>query len=129
LVGKDLDALKKAAISRDFKPVPLNARANFTVKNTLREVQSRNVIARFDGSDPGLQDQSVIYTAHSDHPGKDEKLKGDQVFNGALDNGQYHSRYFRETGTDWLVITQYVVAGSLTALPLANSHSLDLHGR
>jgi len=86
LVGKDLDALKKAAISRDFKPVPLNARANFTVKNTLREVQSRNVIARFDGSDPGLKDQYVIYTAHWDHLGKDEKLKGDQVFNGALDN-------------------------------------------
>jgi hypothetical protein len=78
--GKDLDALKKAAIRPDFRPVPLNVKASFTIKNRLREVQSRNVIARLDGSDPKLKDQYVIYTAHWDHLGKDEKLKGDQVF-------------------------------------------------
>ena len=36
--GQDFEALKKAALSKDFKPVPLNAKANFTIKNTLREV-------------------------------------------------------------------------------------------
>ena len=34
--GQVFDALKKAAVSKDFKPVALNAKANFEVKNTLR---------------------------------------------------------------------------------------------
>src|SRR3982751_1377720 len=36
--GQNFDALKKAALSKDFKPVALNAKANMTVKNTLREI-------------------------------------------------------------------------------------------
>ncbi|MCA1628139.1 MAG: M28 family metallopeptidase, partial [Acidobacteria bacterium] len=84
--GQDFDALKKAAITKDFKPVPLGAKANFTIKNTLREINSQNVLAKLEGSDPKLKDEYVIYTAHWDHLGRDEKLQGDQIFNGALDN-------------------------------------------
>jgi Zn-dependent M28 family amino/carboxypeptidase len=86
LGGQDFDTLKQAAIKKDFKPVPLKAKANFTVKNTLREVESQNFIAKLEGSDPTLKNECVIFTAHWDHLGKDEKLKGDQIFNGALDN-------------------------------------------
>ncbi|PYV37917.1 MAG: peptidase M28, partial [Acidobacteria bacterium] len=86
LAGQDFDALKKSALSKDFKPVPLGVRANFVVRNKLRDVQSRNVVARLEGSDPGRKDEYVIYTAHWDHLGKDEKLQGDQIYNGALDN-------------------------------------------
>jgi Zn-dependent M28 family amino/carboxypeptidase len=86
LGGQDFDALKKAAASKDFKPVPLNAKASFRVKNTLREVESQNVIARLEGSDPAMKSEYVVYSAHWDHLGRDEKLKGDQIFNGALDN-------------------------------------------
>lgn len=84
--GKDLDGLKAAALKKDFKPVALQAKANFNIKNTLREIQSRNVIAKLEGSDPQLKDEYVVYTAHWDHLGKDETLKGDQIYNGALDN-------------------------------------------
>jgi Zn-dependent M28 family amino/carboxypeptidase len=84
--GLDFDELKKTAIRKDFKPVPLRAKASFRIKNTLREVDSRNVLGKLDGSDPKLKDEFVIYTAHWDHLGKDEKLQGDQVFNGAIDN-------------------------------------------
>ncbi|MBK9708595.1 MAG: M28 family peptidase [Acidobacteria bacterium] len=84
--GQDFDALKKAALSRDFKPVPLNAKAGISIKSELREVNSRNVIALLEGSDPKLKNEYVVYTAHWDHMGRDEKLKGDQIFNGALDN-------------------------------------------
>lgn len=86
LAGKDFEALKKSAISRDFKPVPLGVKASFSINNTIWKIQSNNVIARLDGSDPKLKDQYVIYSAHWDHLGKDEKLKGDQIYNGALDN-------------------------------------------
>jgi Zn-dependent M28 family amino/carboxypeptidase len=84
--GQDFEALKRAALSRDFKPVPLNARANFTIKTALREVSSTNVIAKLEGSDAKLKEEYVIYTAHWDHMGRDPKLQGDQIFNGALDN-------------------------------------------
>jgi Zn-dependent M28 family amino/carboxypeptidase len=84
--GHDFDALKRAATRKDFKPVVLPARAGFTVRNETRQVQSRNVIAKLEGSDPRLRGEYVIYTAHWDHFGKDPSLQGDQTFNGALDN-------------------------------------------
>lgn len=84
--GQDFDALKRAAMSRDFKPVPLKAQASFTIKNKLREVESHNLIARIEGSDPKLRDEYVIYSAHWDHLGRDESLAGDQIYNGAIDN-------------------------------------------
>lgn len=84
--GQDFDKLKKDALSRDFKPVPLNAKANIKIQTTLREIDSKNVIAKLEGSDARLKEEYVIYTAHWDHMGRDPKLKGDQIFNGALDN-------------------------------------------
>jgi Zn-dependent M28 family amino/carboxypeptidase len=84
--GQDFDALKKAAITKDFKPVTLNAKANFDIKNTLREINSANVVAKIEGSDAALKNEYVIYSAHWDHLGRDPKLQGDQIFNGALDN-------------------------------------------
>jgi Zn-dependent M28 family amino/carboxypeptidase len=84
--GQDFDALKKAAVAKDFKPVALSAKANFDIKNTLREINSNNVVAKVDGSDPVLKNEYVVYTAHWDHLGRDPKLQGDQIFNGALDN-------------------------------------------
>src|SRR5262249_42587402 len=59
--GQDFDALKKAALSKDFKPLPLKAKANISIKTALREVDSRNVVAKLEGSDPKLKDEYVIY--------------------------------------------------------------------
>lgn len=79
-------ALKAAAAKRDFKPIPLAAQASFSVTNTTREVTSKNVIAKLDGADPLLRDDYIVYTAHWDHLGRNPKLTGDQIFNGAADN-------------------------------------------
>jgi Zn-dependent M28 family amino/carboxypeptidase len=84
--GLSFDELKQQALSRDFRPIEIPAQASFTVRNTMRNVDSRNVIARLDGSDPELRDEYVIYTAHWDHLGRDPTREGDQIFNGALDN-------------------------------------------
>ena len=84
--GQDFDALKQSALSKDFKPVSLGATASFHLKNKLREIASRNVIAKIAGSDAKLKDEFVIYTAHWDHIGRNNQLEGDQIFNGALDN-------------------------------------------
>ena len=84
--GFDFDSLKRAALSKDFRPVALNAKATFRIKNTIRQLQSRNVIAKLEGSDSTLRDEYVVYTAHWDHLGRDTTREGDQIFNGALDN-------------------------------------------
>jgi Zn-dependent M28 family amino/carboxypeptidase len=84
--GHDLDTLKKAAIRKDFRPVPLGARADFALSSKHRTLRSRNVVARLEGSDPTLKGETVVYTAHWDHLGRDPKLTGDQIFNGAADN-------------------------------------------
>jgi Zn-dependent M28 family amino/carboxypeptidase len=84
--GYDFAQLKAAAVSRDFRPVDLHARASFQIANTIRSLDSKNVVARLRGSDPKRADEYVIYTAHWDHLGRDPRLKGDQIFNGAADN-------------------------------------------
>ncbi len=84
--GKDFDRAKAAAISKDFKPIVLGPKASFTVDNELRNVASKNVVALLPGSDPKLRDEYVIYTAHWNHLGRDPRLPGDQIYNGAADN-------------------------------------------
>ena len=84
--GQDFDGLKKSATTKEFRPVALNAKANIDIKQQLHSFKSRNVIGKLDGSDPKLQDEYVIYTAHWDHLGRHPELQGDQIFNGAIDN-------------------------------------------
>ena len=82
--GQDFDALKRAAVSKDFQPVPLNAKASFHLKNTMREIESKNVMAKVEGA--SRKDEYVVYSAHWDHLGRDSTVQGDQIFNGAVDN-------------------------------------------
>jgi Zn-dependent M28 family amino/carboxypeptidase len=84
--GQDFDGLKKSATTKEFRPVALNAKANIDIKQQLHSFKSRNVIGKLDESDPKLQDEYVIYTAHWDHLGRHPELQGDQIFNGAIDN-------------------------------------------
>jgi Zn-dependent M28 family amino/carboxypeptidase len=86
VAGEDFEALKAAAVRRDFRPVPLNLKANLTINSTLRQVASRNVIAKIEGSDPRLRNEYVVYTAHWDHLGHDPSAKGDGIYHGAADN-------------------------------------------
>ncbi len=84
--GQDFDALKKSAIIKNFRPVVLNAKANIAIKQQVRSFKSHNVIGKLEGSDPKLNGEYVIYTAHWDHLGRHPELQGDQIFNGAIDN-------------------------------------------
>ncbi|HUX32550.1 MAG TPA: M28 family metallopeptidase [Gemmatimonadaceae bacterium] len=82
--GLNFDSLHEAARHKDFKPVALNATASWDVKVKTRTIESRNVVAKLEGT--SKKDEYVVYTAHWDHLGRDTTLKGDQIFNGALDN-------------------------------------------
>ncbi|HYU16281.1 MAG TPA: M28 family metallopeptidase, partial [Candidatus Acidoferrum sp.] len=82
----DYDALKKQALTREFKPVPLGVKASMAVANKLRTIDSRNVVAKLEGADPVLKDEYIVYSAHWDHLGIGAPVNGDTIYNGALDN-------------------------------------------
>jgi Zn-dependent M28 family amino/carboxypeptidase len=82
MAGQDFDALKKQAATREFKPVPLGITASIAIRNSLRTITSENVVAKFEGADPALKSEYVVYTAHWDHFGK----SAEGIFHGARDN-------------------------------------------
>ena len=102
--GQDFDRLKAQAATRAFKPIPLGLTASMTIHNTMRRVDSQNVVARLGGSDPAVKDEHVVFTAHWDHFGIGEPIAGDKIYNGAKDNA---------TGTAALL----EVARAFTRLP------------
>ncbi len=84
--GMDADHMIAAAGKRGFKAVELPIRLHAHITSRVRSYESDNVIAMVPGADssPG---GNVIYTAHYDHLGIDPTASGDQIFNGAVDNG------------------------------------------
>jgi Zn-dependent M28 family amino/carboxypeptidase len=86
MAGQDFNALKGQALTREFHPVPLGLQASLAIRNTLRTLESQNVLARLPGSDPQRRDEVVVYTAHWDHLGVGAPVDGDPIYNGALDN-------------------------------------------
>jgi Zn-dependent M28 family amino/carboxypeptidase len=86
-LGKTVDELLQMADSRGFHavPLPLHFRANMPTK--IRQIETRNVVAKVDGSDPELKNQAVLFNAHWDHLGIGEPVGGDPIYHGAVDNG------------------------------------------
>jgi len=88
--GMDLDALRAAAGKPGFRAVALPATASATLKSTVVEKESRNVLALLPGTDRA--DEAVIYMAHWDHLGTHEAAadgsdaSADRIYNGAVDN-------------------------------------------
>jgi Zn-dependent M28 family amino/carboxypeptidase len=85
LAGQDLAALKAAAVRREFKAVPLDVRASVAVHNAIRRSNSSNVVGILPGSE--RPDEYVLYMAHWDHLGRSDAVTGDNIYNGAIDNG------------------------------------------
>jgi Zn-dependent M28 family amino/carboxypeptidase len=86
MAGQDFDTLKREAATREFKPVPLGVTASMHLRNKLRTIDSKNVVAKLQGSDPKLAGEYVVYTAHWDHLGIGPAVDGDTIYNGARDN-------------------------------------------
>jgi Zn-dependent M28 family amino/carboxypeptidase len=84
--GQDFDVLKATARRRDFRPVALGGTATIHLRNTIRDIRSRNVVARLPGRDSSVADEVVIYTGHWDHLGVGPSTTGDTIWNGARDN-------------------------------------------
>ena len=71
------------------KPLPRFAiPAKLSAMATVRraEVVSQNVVAMLPGNDPRLKNEYVVFSAHLDHLGIGQPIRGDAIFNGAMDN-------------------------------------------
>jgi Zn-dependent M28 family amino/carboxypeptidase len=88
LSGQDLDALRRSAEQRTFRPVPLGVTLSTAFHSTVRKTHSANVLALLPGSDPKRAQEWVVYTAHHDHLGMKANPKPgeDAIYNGAVDD-------------------------------------------
>jgi Zn-dependent M28 family amino/carboxypeptidase len=106
--GMDFDKEFTAAGQKSFKAVELPVKLQASVTSEVRPFQSPNVVAMLPGAnravpkppchcnpnvlcqclgDPKSHDQAVLYTAHYDHLGIVPGKSGDNIYNGAADNG------------------------------------------
>ena len=79
-----VDSLIDAAGKPGFHAIELPVRFKAHIASKVRHYESDNVIAEVPGAQSG---QAVLYSAHYDHLGIDPNAKGDNIYNGAADNG------------------------------------------
>ncbi len=77
--------IEKAGKAGAFHAVELKVKLRAHIESRVRKYDSTNVVGRVAGAAPGAN--AVLYTAHYDHLGIDPDGKGDNIYNGAVDNG------------------------------------------
>jgi hypothetical protein len=87
--GRTVEAIT-AAIAASGQPVVFEvagAEVHAVVERASEPIGTENVLAFVEGSDPALRDEFVVISSHLDHIGVDLARSGDQVNNGADDDG------------------------------------------
>ena len=79
-----VDSMIDAAGKPGFHAIELPVHFKAHIASKVRRYESDNVIAEVPGAQPG---QAVLYSAHYDHLGINPDAKGDNIYNGAADNG------------------------------------------
>lgn len=77
------------ALADQSKPLPhFDLPASLRVKASLKrwQLESQNVAAMLEGTDPLLKNEYVVLSAHLDHLGIGEPIDGDRIYNGAMDD-------------------------------------------
>ncbi|WP_363439293.1 M28 family metallopeptidase [Chitinophaga ginsengisegetis] len=108
LAGVSPDIMQQAR-TKGFKPVDLHLNTSLVINNTIKKSTSHNVLAILPGAK--RPQECVVYSAHWDHFGIGEPVKGDSIYNGAVDNA---------TGTAGLL----ELATAFTKLPQPPARSL-----
>jgi len=85
--GIFLEKLYKKSLKRNFKPIDLGFKIRIKGENSFREIKANNVVGLIEGNNPKYKDKYIVISAHIDHLGMNPALKGDKIFNGAIDNG------------------------------------------
>ncbi len=83
----NLDDMLASAATREFAARELPVRFKAHIVSKVRKFESYNVLGVLPGTDAGSAKQAVVYSAHYDHLGIDPAMSGDNIYNGAVDNG------------------------------------------
>jgi len=83
--GHDLGRLRSAAGQRSFRPIPLGIKLRLRAQYEYQNVVAHNVAGVVRGR--GGDGRAIVLTAHLDHLGRGRAMDGDDIYNGALDNG------------------------------------------
>ncbi len=84
MMGRDRKSIELSASQPGFKAFEMDVKASVKINNRIEKSMTHNVVAKIIGKN--YPDETILYTAHWDHLGRDHNLKGDQIYNGALDN-------------------------------------------
>jgi len=82
-------AARHPALADAQKPLPrfeLKKRLTASVTTENSGVESPNLVAKLEGSDPSLKNEYVLLSAHLDHLGMGAPANGKTVFAGAMDD-------------------------------------------
>ncbi|RXH57141.1 M20/M25/M40 family metallo-hydrolase [Granulicella sibirica] len=77
------------ALADAQKPLPrfaLNKSITATVTTDNTHVESPNIVAKLEGSDPTLKNEYVLVSAHLDHLGIGAPINGSTIYAGAMDD-------------------------------------------
>jgi len=80
------ELLALADAARPLPRFPLAVALRARVVTKVEQVEAPNVAGLLAGGDPRLKDQVVVLSAHLDHLGVGEPIRGDTIYNGAMDN-------------------------------------------
>jgi Zn-dependent M28 family amino/carboxypeptidase len=85
--GHDVaDLLAQAADGKPLPRFPLLVSLRVKAALVRSEVESQNVAGVLPGADPELKKEYVVLSAHLDHLGVGEPIRGDRIYNGAMDD-------------------------------------------
>ena len=84
--GKSMPDLLAKLKSGEPGSFALNQTVAIVYTSTYQDIISYNVVGKIEGSDPKLNNEYVVHSAHLDHLGIGTPVKGDSIYNGAHDN-------------------------------------------
>ncbi|MBX3277830.1 MAG: M20/M25/M40 family metallo-hydrolase [Acidobacteria bacterium] len=88
--SRDGAAMLKVAASNETIPsfaLGAGKKIRFDLAVKSEDATTKNVVGVLEGSDPKLKDEYVAIGAHYDHVGTNPQISGDNIFNGADDDG------------------------------------------
>jgi Zn-dependent M28 family amino/carboxypeptidase len=80
------EVLALADAARPIRGFALNLSLRATVAARTKSLTSSNIVGVLPGSDPRLAGEYVMVSAHLDHLGVGAPIRGDAVYNGAMDD-------------------------------------------
>ncbi len=84
--GREFAEVARDALAHTVRSLPLAAALRFAGSFRERDFRADNIVAVLPGRDPELAGTAVVVSAHYDHLGIGPAIRGDTIYNGAIDN-------------------------------------------